>query len=100
MHNYNYPVPNSSTAGIRQLKAHLSAYLNQVKHGQAVTITERGHKIGIILPTEQKEEPPQWLWSLIKQSAIKWSGGKPKGLQKPVSIKGKPLSQTILENRN
>jgi prevent-host-death family protein len=50
-------------AGIRELKAHLSAYLRQVKAGGTVVITDRGEPIGRIVPIAQpracgRVEPP------------------------------------------
>jgi prevent-host-death family protein len=36
--------------GVRELKAHLSKWLQQVKAGQTVIITERGKPIGQIAP--------------------------------------------------
>jgi prevent-host-death family protein len=36
--------------GVRQLKAHLGKWLQQVKAGQTVIITERGKPIGQIVP--------------------------------------------------
>ncbi len=46
------------TTGIAELKAHLSRYLEQVKHGQEIVITERGLPVAKLVPlraTERRE---------------------------------------------
>lgn len=41
------------TAGVAELKAHLSRYLERVKAGQEVTITERGLPVAKLVPFER-----------------------------------------------
>jgi prevent-host-death family protein len=41
------------TAGVADLKAHLSRYLERVKAGQEVTITERGLPVARLVPFER-----------------------------------------------
>lgn len=44
--------------GVAELKAHLSRYLDQVKSGQEVVITERGRPVAKLVPlppTERRE---------------------------------------------
>jgi len=43
------------TAGIAELKAHLSEYLDQVKAGNQVLITERGAPVARLVPLEDEE---------------------------------------------
>jgi len=38
------------TIGVAKLKAHLSRYLEQVKHGEEVVVTERGLPVAKIVP--------------------------------------------------
>ena len=38
------------TAGIRELKARLSAYLREVQHGETVLVTERGRVVAELRP--------------------------------------------------
>ncbi len=40
------------TVGIRDLKARLSEYLQRVRQGQAILITDRGRPVGRILPVD------------------------------------------------
>ena len=44
------------TAGVADLKAHLSRYLERVKAGHEVTITERGLPIAKLVPFERAGE--------------------------------------------
>lgn len=40
------------SAGVAELKAHLSRYLASVKEGEEVTVTERGRPIARLVPLE------------------------------------------------
>lgn len=46
-----------TTTGIAELKARLSRYLEQVKAGQEVVITERGRPVAKIVPLRGAEPP-------------------------------------------
>jgi prevent-host-death family protein len=84
--------------GIRELKAHLSAYLKRVKKGEAIAVSERGKEIARLTPSG-KPRGRSGLWELARRGIVEWSGGRPKGLTPRIKIKGKPLSQTVIENR-
>ena len=40
------------SAGVAELKAHLSRYLSSVKEGEEVTVTERGRPIARLVPLD------------------------------------------------
>ena len=86
------------SAGIRDLKNRLSYYLREVKKGEKILITERDQVIATILPVERGEEDSKLL-SLVKEGFATWKGGKPTGSRRPVKIKGKAVSEIILEDR-
>jgi len=86
------------TVGIRELKNKLSAYLEEVEHGARFTVTNRGKIVAILAPPT-RYEPAQDLAALVKEEAASWSGGKPAGAKKPLKIKGKSISETVLEER-
>lgn len=44
------PADGTVTVGVRELRDHLSQYLDLVKDGRAVSITEHGAMIGTIVP--------------------------------------------------
>ncbi|MBI3184991.1 MAG: type II toxin-antitoxin system prevent-host-death family antitoxin [Myxococcales bacterium] len=45
-------------AGIRELKAHLSAYVRRVKGGESVLITERGQAVAELRPIARLRHEP------------------------------------------
>ena len=85
-------------AGVKDLKNRLSDYLREVKKGQKIMITERKKVIATIVPVDRIDEDAKLL-SLVKEGFAKWKGGKPIGSSHPVKLKGKPISEIILEDR-
>ena len=81
--------------GIRELKAKLSSYIDRVRSGERIIITEHGEEVGIMIPISAERRK---VMSLVKSGIVQWSGDKPKGLT-GVRVKRKPLSETILEER-
>lgn len=81
--------------GIKELKTRLSAYVDKVRRGEKVIITEHGNEVAMVVPISR-----EWIAvkSLAGKRRAKWSGEKPAGM-KGIRIKGKPLAETILENR-
>ena len=86
------------TAGIKDLKNRLSYYLREVKKGEKILITDRDQVIATILPVERGEEDSKLL-SLVKEGFASWRGGKPSGNHRPVKIKGRTVSEIVLEDR-
>jgi prevent-host-death family protein len=83
------------SVGIKELKTKLSSYIDKVRHGEKVVITEHGKEVALVMPISRERKAVK---SLIEAGKAKWSGGKPEGLEN-IKIKGKPLSKTILEER-
>jgi prevent-host-death family protein len=83
------------SAGIKELKAKLSSYIDIAKNNEQVIITEHGKEVAIIIPISKERRA---INTLVEEGMAHWSGGKPKGLVR-VKIKGEPLSETILEER-
>jgi prevent-host-death family protein len=48
---------NSSTVGVRELRQNLSVYLDRVKKGEALTVTERGGPVAILRPLPASQDP-------------------------------------------
>jgi prevent-host-death family protein len=86
------------SAGIKDLKNRLSDYLRQVKKGEKILITERKMVIATLVPVERTDEDSRLL-SLVREGFASWRGGKPGGIRHPVRIKGKAVSEIILEDR-
>jgi prevent-host-death family protein len=85
-------------AGIKELKNRLSDYLREVKKGEKILVTERKKIIATIVPVGRPDEDSR-LFSLAREGFASWKGGKPSGSHHPVKIKGKTVSEIILEDR-
>ena len=66
-----------TTAGIRELKNHLSAYLRKVKAGETITITDLGTPIGRIVPGGADERTLEERLQAMQDAGLaEWSGKK------------------------
>jgi len=90
------------TAAVSKLKAHLSDYLNQVKAGLEVLITDRGKPVARLVPISRIKTTRESLTRMEKQGLIKLGSGKlPKGfwsIPRPEDPKGLVL-KALLEER-
>jgi len=89
--------------GLREANQQFSKAIKAVKAGKEVILTERGKPIAVIKPLEREENLEATIRRLeaegILRPALK-RGPMPAPSWKPVRIKGKPLSQTISEERD
>ncbi len=83
------------SVGVKELKAKLSSYVDKVRHGEEVVITEHGKEVALVVPVTRERRTVK---ALLESRRAKWAGGKPEGLE-GIKIKGKPLSKTVLEER-
>jgi len=85
--------------GIRDLKTHLSSYLEKVQNGHTIIITSHGRPIAQLTPT--REEVIERVKALQAAGLMIWNGKKLKP-SKPVMVnKGKKLASDIyLEMQN
>jgi len=86
------------SVGIRELKDRLSYYLERVKGGESLAVTEHGRTIAYILPSERAPEY-EALVRMVREDLASWKGGKPQGSAQPVRVKGKPASKIVIEER-
>ena len=84
--------------GVRELKSRLSEFLRRVTHGERVTVTDRGQPIAVIGPPESAEGLDD-IVAMVREGRAAWSGGKPRGAARRIRVRGKPLSETVLEDR-
>lgn len=84
--------------GIKELKNKLSYYIGHVKKGEHITVTDRGRAVAVIVPA-QETEIVEKLMSLVRERFAFWEGGKPSGSPHPVPLRGRPLSDIVLEGR-
>ncbi|MBI5842082.1 MAG: type II toxin-antitoxin system prevent-host-death family antitoxin [Chloroflexi bacterium] len=87
------------TIGIRDLKAHLSAYLEKAQKGHTIVITSHGRPIAQLTPT--RENLMERVKALQATGLIAWSGKKPT-IRQPVLVNksDKLVSDIFLEMQN
>jgi prevent-host-death family protein len=47
----------TKTVGVRELRQNLSRYLERVKEGETLTVTERGHEVARLVPSHPGVDP-------------------------------------------
>jgi prevent-host-death family protein len=90
-----------TTVGIRELRNNLSRYLAAVRKGEEVLVTDRGKPVARIVKEPPGESPKRaWRQRLAAKGLLRpaVAGPRKKG-PPPLKIPGKPLSQTIIEDR-
>lgn len=87
---------SETKVGIRELKAHLSHYVRLVREGSRVIVTDRGEEVA-----ELRAVTPvsPGLRELIESGKVRWSGGKPAGSPRRRTLRGEPLSETVIRMR-
>jgi prevent-host-death family protein len=89
--------------GLREANQRFSTAIKAVKAGKEVILTERGKPIAVIKPLEKGDKLEATLRRL-EADGLLWRGpksGKPMPVwRSPARIKGKPISQTISEERD
>lgn len=90
------------TAAISEIKARLSEYLDQVKAGEEVMITDRGKPVARLAPLPRTRPPGSSLRLLEKQGLMRLGSGKlPKNIgtmPRPKDDSGAVL-KALLEER-
>lgn len=85
--------------GVRELKAHLGEWLQRVKAGQTVVITERGKPIGQIAPLPASRA--QRMQALVAAGLIGQIGEKLPPAEPAATNRGpRPISDLISEERD
>jgi prevent-host-death family protein len=88
-------------AAVSQLKAHLSEYLNQVKAGGEILITDRGKPVARLVPIARSKTHKETLIQMEKQGLIRLGSGKlPKdfwAMPRPEDPEGLALKALIEE---
>jgi prevent-host-death family protein len=85
--------------GVRELKNKLSATLARVRHGEAITVTDRDRPVAVIVPAGAADEADGVVRTLVKNGRLAWSGGKPTGLADAPHVRGASVSDAVVEDR-
>lgn len=81
-----HPLLPTKTVGVRELRQNLSRYLELVKDGQTLTVTERGKEVARLVPSHADVSPT------YLRLAEKFGATIPKGDLVETSKKLPPLS--------
>ena len=88
--------------GLREANQHFSKAIKAVRTGKEVVLTERGRPIAVIKPIKEADTQQAALQQMADEGLITLpsrKGPMPSPRWRPVKVKGKPLSQTIIEDR-
>jgi prevent-host-death family protein len=83
------------SVGIKELKAKLSSYLERVRNGEQIIVTDHGEEVALLVSISRERRV---IKSLVGSGLAQWAGGKPRGFE-GAPLKGKSLAETILEER-
>jgi len=84
--------------GIRELKNRLSEYVERVKNGAEVMVTDRGRPVAVLRRTDRApiaEVVSRW----AADGIVSWQGGKPRGCEQPPRVRPGRAAAVVLEDR-
>lgn len=84
--------------GVRELKNGLSRFLKRVQGGEEIIVTERGRSVARIVPATSSNLK-RTLEPLLRDGTVRWSGGKPRGVRRRAALRGRLLSEMVIEDR-
>lgn len=88
--------------GLREANQRFSKAIKAVRAGKEVVLTERGHPIAVIKPIKAEDAREAALQAMVDEGFIRPAARKgptPAPRWRPVKVKGKPLSHTVIEDR-
>jgi prevent-host-death family protein len=83
--------------GVRELRQNLSVYLDRVKAGESLTVTERGSEIARLVPLPAGRST---IDRLIAEGRARPATEDLIGLGMPPALEGEPLSETLRRARD
>ncbi len=88
--------------GLREANQQFSRAIRAVRAGKEVVLTERGHPIAVITPIKREDHQEAAMQAMIDEGLIRPAARKgptPAPRWRPVKVKGHPLSQTVIDDR-
>ena len=86
--------------GARELKTRLGRYLRAVRNGATIVVTERGDPVAEIRPLESARDGDEARRNRLAALGLLTKGsGLPLRRFKPVGVRGRPVSRTLVEAR-
>ena len=83
--------------GVRELRQHASRYLELVKAGESVEVTERGELVAVLTPPEQARGSRQRLLAAGRLLPAVSPSGRLRGSQPVPVAPGEPTNQQLLD---
>jgi len=87
-----------SHVGVRELKNQLSRYLKRVQEGEEIVVTDHGRSVAKIVPVTNSALR-RGLGPLLREGAVRWAGGKPRGASRRPVMRGSSLANMAIEDR-
>lgn len=88
--------------GLREANQRFSKAIKAVRSGKEVVLTDRGRPIAVIKPIKEEDAEKAALQAMADEGLITLpsrKGSLPAPRWRPVKVKGRPLSQTVIEDR-
>jgi prevent-host-death family protein len=88
--------------GLREANQQFSRAIKAVRAGKEVVLTERGHPFAVIKPIREDATLKASIQAMVDEGFLTPAARKgrtPAPRWRPVKVKGKPLSQTIIDER-
>jgi prevent-host-death family protein len=88
--------------GLREANQHFSRAMKAVRAGKEVVLTERGQPIAVIKPIRAGDAHEAALQAMTEEGLVmpaSRKGAMPVPRWRPVRLKGKPLSRTVIDDR-
>ena len=88
--------------GLREANQQFSKAIKAVRAGKEVVLTERGQPIAVIKPITEKDARDAAMQAMVDEGLLRPAARKgptPTPRWRPVKVKGKPLSQTVIDDR-
>ena len=89
--------------GSRELRSRLGRYLRLVGKGETIIVTERGKPVARLVPLSPRQGESVGVEDVLQPVEAEGHfrrGTRPFKRVKPIRLKGKPVSQMILEHRD
>jgi prevent-host-death family protein len=90
------PSEGGSEVGIRELRDHLSAWLDEVASGREITVTDRGKPIARIVPLNGRSKLDQLIADGLVSPASR--PAEPANARPPIPVEGS-VSDLVIEQR-
>ena len=88
--------------GLREANQQFSKAIKAVRAGKEVVLTERGRPVAVIMPIKDEDAQEAALQAMADEGLIRPAARKgpmPAPRWRPVQLKGQPLAQTVIDDR-